>query len=205
MNAAGAVVVALFVASCGGSGNRCSTEPVGSINVFFPGDTPSRDATLVVDRVTPISNGFRYDFRDGSPMTWIARDVLPVAIGKPYRFIVAYRPGAPDASSIMIFDGEMLLFAALTDQTLRLTIPTFELSVGQPVCGSRGSTKCHESLVNLPLKITHGGQAATIHHGDTAQLGDYEIKALTAQRVTYASRCADAGLPAVSLTISRVK
>lgn len=200
------LIALLLLASCGATSLRiCSTEPVGNINVFFPGNTPSRDATLVVDRVTPISNGFRYDFRVGSPMTWIAPDVLPVAIGKPYRFVVDYRPGAPDASSIMVFDGESLLFAALTDQTLRLTIPAFELTVGEAACGSRGSTKCHASLVNLPLKISHGGQSATIHHGEVAHLGDYEIKALTVQRVAYAARCADAGLPAVSVTIARVK
>jgi hypothetical protein len=193
-----AILVALIATSCGGTSNRCSTEPIGSINAF-----PSRDATLVVDRVTPISSGYRYDFRDGTPLTWIGQEALPIATGHSYRFVVDYRPGAPDATSILIFDGETLLFAAVTDQRIRRDIPGFELSVGAAACGSRGSTRCHDALVNLPLLITHAGESQTIHHGQTAQLGDYEVRALTVQRVAYNSRCADAGLSAISIIIRK--
>ena len=200
-----AAIILLLASSCDGASNPCSTEPAGSINAFFPGDTPSRDTTLVVERVTPASEGFRYDFRDGSHLMWIAAEPLPVAVGKSYRFVVQYRPGMPDATGILVFDGDVLVFAALTDQILRFPIPQFEMAIGEPVCDSRGSTKCHESLVNVPLTIAHAGHTVTVHHGETARLGDYEIKALTVQRVRYASRCADAGLPAISFTVRRAR
>ena len=66
-----------------------------------------------------------------------------------------------------------------------------------------GSTRCHESLVNQRVSFTHRGEKATLFHGDKATLGEYEIEVLTAQRVTYASRCADAGLPGIAFTIRR--
>jgi hypothetical protein len=203
--------IAVTLASCAATGDRCSNAPVGNVNAFFAGGEPSRDVAATVATMAPLAEleGFRYEMTDGSRLTWIAKEPIPaLEIGRTYRFVVDYSPGSPDASGILIFDGERLLFAALTDQrpfqhVLREGVPRFTISTGDPACRSRGRTKCHEALVNLPLTIDHAGERKVLYQGERLRMGEFEIHALTAQKVTYASRCADAGLAGVSFTIQR--
>lgn len=203
----------MILASCAGAGDRCSTPPAGSVKVFFSGDEPSREAVAAVAAMVPLAEleGFRYEMSDGSRLTWIAKEPIPaLEIGRTYRFVVDYAPGSPDASGILIFDGERLLFAAPTDQepiqhVLEQGVPRFTIATGDPTCRSRGRTKCHEALVNLPLTVDYAGARKVLYQGERLHMGEFEIHALTSQKVTYASRCADAGLPGVSFTIQRMR
>lgn len=211
MNGPAVLATAMLVASCGSGADVCSTAPLGSTNAFFAGGRPSREVTATVATITPLEDpaGFRYDMTDGTRLTWIAREPLGhVEAGKTYRLVVDYAGGAPDASGILVFDGERLLFAAVTDQTafrrvLRNGIPGFTVAAAESPCASRDRTKCHEAMVNLPLVFEHGGARTALYQGQAARAGDFEIRVLTAQKVRYSSRCADAGLPGVSFTITR--
>ena len=212
MNQLTAFALALVLASCeAGTGAGCSREPVGRVNAFFAGGEASRDVVVTVVSITPLPDlgGFRYEMSDGVRLTWIAREPIPaVAAGGRYRFRVDYAGGSPDASGLLVFENDQLLFAALTDQkpfqhVLRDGISEFAIAMNDASCGSRGRTRCHEALVNLRLSFEHRGETASLFHGEKATLGEFEIEALTAQKVTYASRCADAGLPGVAFTIRR--
>lgn len=214
MNIAALFAVALMLASCAGvADRRCSTPPVGSVKVFFAGGEPGHDVSATVAAVTPLVDlgGYRYDLGDGSRLTWIAKDPIPgVEVGRAYRFVVEYAGGSPDASGILVFERGRLLFASLTDQqpfqhVLKDGIPGFAIALGDLDCPSRGSTKCHEQLVNRPVSITHGGEQRLLIHGSRAVVGEFEVHVLTAQKVKYAPRCADAGLPGVSFTIRRTR
>ena len=185
------------------------------MNAFFAGEQPSRELTATVVAIHPLPDlgGFAYELRDQggttSRLTWIAPAAMSgVDAGSTYRFVVDYAPGFPDASGIVVFDGTTLVFAALSDErlfqrVLRRGIPGFELALGEPGCDSRGATNCHESMTNLPLVVEHGGARDTLHHGEMISIGGYDVQALAVQRIVYSSRCADAGLPAVSLVIAR--
>ena len=220
MNGVVAIVaaVALVATTCGGGADGtdvCSRAPVGSVNAFFVGEQPSRELTATVVGIRPLPDlgGFAYELRDQggttSRLTWIAPAAMSgVHAGSTYRFVVDYAPGFPDASGILVFDGSTLVFAALSDQrlfqhVLRQGIPRFQLALGEPACDSRGATKCHESMTNLRLLVEHGGARDTLHHGETITIGGYDVQALSVQRIVYSPRCADAGLPAVSLVIAR--
>jgi hypothetical protein len=50
-----------------------------------------------------------------------------------------------------------------------------------------------------------GQEHVTLHQGESAQIGSYEIRCLIAQQVTYRAGCADFALHAVSYTIVRQK
>lgn len=212
MNQLTAFALALVLASCeAGTGAGCSREPVGRVNAFFTGGEASRDVVATVTSIAPLPEigGFRYEMADGARLTWIAREPIPhVVAGRRYRFVVEYAGGSPDASGILVFGGDDLLFAALTDQkpfqhVLRDGIPGFTITTEDAGCSSRGSTRCHESLINHRVSFAHRGENASRFHGEKATLGEFEVEVLTAQNVTYASRCADAGLPGIAFTIRR--
>mgnify|MGYP000430354514 CR=1 FL=1 len=192
--------VVLFAACGSAAGDRCDAEPVGSVNAFFVGENASRDVVATVAFIAPLEGlaGFRYDMRDGALLTWIAKEPMANVLAEgTYRFVVDYRGGWPDASSILVFEGDQLIFAAVTDR--ETDIPGLTINVGDASCSSRGRTKCHESLVNVPVIV--GGK--TIYNGESATVGEFEVRVLTAQKVKYSSRCADAGVPTLSFTVAR--
>jgi hypothetical protein len=211
MNLVPALALALLLASCEAPAGRCSTEPAGTTNAFFAGGDASREVVVTVKSMTPLADigGFRYDMTDGSRLTWIAGEpIAALEPGRTARIVVDYSGGSPDASGILVFDGDRLLFAAITDQkpfqhALEQGIPGFVVASGKPVCRSRGRTKCHTELVNVPLTVEHAGERKELYHGERASLGEFEVRVLTAQQVTYSPRCADAGLAGVSLIIER--
>lgn len=203
--------VTFVLASCGAAGDACLREPVGRVNAFFAGQESSRDVRVAVSAIAPLEiGGFRYDMQDGSRLTWLASEpIAGVRVGATYRFVVDYAPGSPDASGILVYEGERLIFAGLSDRSpflrvLKRGIPGFTVALGSPACGSRGRTKCHSALVNLPLVVEHEGARVSLHHGERARVGSFEVRVLTAQKVTYAPRCADAGLPGVAFVAQRV-
>lgn len=197
------LALALLIASCGSAaGDPCDAEPVGSVNVFFVGQSASRDVVATVASITPLDEleGFRYDMTDGARLTWLAKEPMGnVKAGGTYRFGVNYRPGFPDASSVLVYEGDRLTFAAVTD--LETEVPGLLITPGEATCPSRGRTKCHKALVNRPLIV----EGRPFHHGDTARAGGFEVRVLMAQKITYDSRCADAGRPGISFTVTRVE
>lgn len=205
------LVLAMILASCGGAQDRCGNPPKTSVNAFFAGRDASRDVVATVATITPLADigGFRYEMRDGSRLTWIAKEpIAGVVAGRTYRFVVDYAPGFPDASGMLVFENDRMIFAALTDQklldhVLKSGVPDFKIATGEAACSSRGRSKCHEALVNLPLAFEHAGERKVLLQGEKARVGEFEIDALVAQQVTYAPRCGDAGLPGVSFTIRR--
>ena len=213
MNATAALAILALAGSCAAGGDRCSSPSDGSVNAFFPGREPSRDIIATVASITPLEElgGFRYDMTTGERLTWIANvPIAGVAAGGTYRFVVDYRPGFPDAAGILVYERDELFFAALTDQkplqlVLREGVPGFDIALGETTCKSRENSRCHEAIVNLPVTFEHAGSRATVFQRETARLGDFDVRVLTAQSVKYSSRCADAGLPGVSFVIARAK
>jgi hypothetical protein len=207
-----AVLVLIFAAGCASAESPCANEPEGRIVAFFAGGEPSRDVVATVVDVASSEGVHRYRLRAGEPdliLTYRAPEPIPgVTAGGSYRFQVDYSMGSPDASGIIVSHEDRLIFAAVSDQkmgqhVLAEGIPGFEIEALPPACPSRGRTDCHESLINVPMRVRHAGSSVTLHHGEASPLGDFVVRVLTAQEVTYASRCADAGLTGISLSISR--
>jgi hypothetical protein len=213
--ATGALAVLAFVA-CASAEAPCKAEPEGKIVAFFAGGEPSREVVAQVAAIDamPTGAGFGYRLRSrGSEilLTYRAAAAIPgVLEGNEYTFMVDYSPGYPDSSGIVVRKDDELIFAALTDQrpmqhVLKDGIPGFDIELQAAACPSRGRTSCHEALVNRSLRISHRGESAQLHHGEGARLGEFEVRLLTAQSVTYSKNCSDAGLAGVSLFISRAR
>ncbi len=165
---------------------------------------PPPDSGLT-DLVLAESGGGRRQVAFASPT-----GLPPVNEGESYAFRLDYVGGAPDATAIVIRDGEGLLYAAATDQrpgaaVLRDGLPGFTLSLLPAECGSRLESECYEAVRNLGLAVEHAGRRVVLFQGESAVLDDYRVDCLIAQEVTYSSRCADAGLPGVSYVITRLR
>lgn len=196
----------------------CAAEPRGQMVAFLEqGASPlSTRFTGTVVSVTPGSepDAYRYVIRDAAGaerrLAYRAPDgPLPVEPGAAYEFQVDYVGGAPSASGLLIRDRRGLLFAGATDQgigdhVLKEGLPDLALELRPAACPGRPAGECFESITNRPLRVTQGGRPADLLQGQSVRLGPYRVTCLAAQSVVYRSRCADAGLPAVSYLIVRV-
>lgn len=216
----------ILLAACSGNGAdtavagsrnadaRCAREPLAAPRAFFTPGEPSREVTasIVSEEAAPEVRGVRYLLRtpDGESvtLTWIGHERLPLETGRPYRFHVEYVPGWPEAAALVVREGEEIVFASLNDQKPlqrvgREALPGWSFTMLDPGCPSRPPTRCHRSLVNVPVRIAACGGEAALMHGESAQLCGLTVRLLTAQVVEYDARCADAGLPGFALTIAR--
>ena len=109
-----------------------------------------------------------------------------------------------------IADAEGLLFAAVADtglgeHVLRERVPGFRIRLLPPACPSRPEDPCFANVTNLPLEIARGRDVAVAYHGQTVQVGGYEVRVLAAQtRGSGTGRCVDGGVNNVSFIIHRI-
>jgi hypothetical protein len=158
---------------------------------------------------------YRYVIRDanGAERRLVYRapgGPLPLNEGASYEFQVDYVGGAPAVSGLLIHDGTGLLFAGASDQkigahVLKEGVPSFTIALLPPDCSSRGSDTCYDAITNVPLQVRAQGASVELHNGESGNLGSYRVTCLAAQAVAYNSRCADAGVPAVSYVIARAQ
>ena len=171
----------------------------GTLEAFVPVEGP-RPGRLTVrlddpDRVEIIE----YLFPD---------DGVGFPIGKRLRFEVEQVAGFPSYSGITIADERGLLLAAASDgkpgrAVLRDGVAGFEISLGEPSCPPRSANRCYDEITNLPLEIRTGASTLVLMQGEVGQIEAFRARCLTAQRVVYSDRCADAGLIGVSYLIVR--
>ena len=190
----------------------CEREPDRAAQAFIVGQEIGtvriRGTLTAVDELGDLGGwNYRFETAEGeSTLRWMSDAPLPLAAGAEYAVRSDYFPGFPDASGLLIHQEDSVFFASLTDQkpgqrALRDGIPGFEIDTRPGDCASREPTRCHEALVNVPVRIAHCGQTIQLHHGEAGRLCGAEIRVLVAQEVEYSRECADAGLPGVSLTI----
>jgi hypothetical protein len=175
----------------------------------------ARFAGTLVSRADLEPDVYRYVIRDatGGERRLVYRapgGPLPLDEGRSYEFQVDYVGGAPAASGLLVRDAAGLVFAGASDQrlgshVLKDGISPFTLAVLPPSCSSRRSDTCFDAITNVPLQVRTEGASVELHNGESARLGPYRVTCLTAQAVAYSSRCADAGLPAVSYVIARAE
>jgi hypothetical protein len=135
---------------------------------------------------------------------------VPVEVGSSYEFELDRVGGMPTASGLIVRDQQGLVFAGASDQdigshVLEAGVPGFGLELLASSCPSRGEGDCFDAVFNRPLQVSFGGGTVTLHQGESAQLGGYEVRCLIAQQVKYRASCADFALYAVSYTIGRLK
>ena len=205
------VVVALLfaaVARCDTlppANDRCAAPPAGNAVAFFEAQ-PMGEVSLhaTVERITAKDGatvyelgGRRLHYRSDAPIPGIHENAA-------YDFVLDYRPGFPSASTLTISDERGVLFVAVTAQQPK-DIAGFQFTMTDAGCPSRPHNGCYDAIVNQKLRVARSGQSVELMNGESAPLDGYRVRVLTAQRVTYNKNCADAGLDAVSFTISREK
>lgn len=197
---------------------RCEAPPLGRMVVFerVPLDVGSWtfEATVqtwvpppdsgLTDLILEEPGGKRREVAFASPT-----GLPPIRKGARYTFRLDYWGGEPDALAIVIHDGDGLLYAAATDErpgaaVLRDGVPGFTISLLPAECDSRLQNTCYEAVRNVGLAVEHQGRRAVLFQGESAVLDRYRVDCLIAQKITYSSRCADAGLPGVSYVITRL-
>ena len=200
------------------SRNDCDALPAGRVIAFFGSEAkpPSRLHGRVEQIVTiETSKGYAYDVlgEEGARhrLTYRASEPLPgVVEGGEYDFDVEYVGGYPAASAIIVSDSRGVLFVGVTDQApkqhvLKTGIDGFEVTVVASECPTRPHSRCYDAIVNQKLRVTRQSKAVLLMNGQSAFLDGYQVRVLTAQKVTYRKGCADAGLDGVSFTIAREK
>jgi hypothetical protein len=183
-------------------------EPAPPLSARFAG-------VLVASSPGSEPDAYRYVIRDASGaerrLAYRAPGgPLPLRNGGSYEFQVDYVGGSPAASGLLIRDQAGLLFIGASDQRLGSHVlkkgsPPFTLALLPAACSSRRSDTCLDAVVNLPLQVRSADGSVELHNGESARLGTFRVTCLTAQAVSYSSRCADAGLPAVSYMIVRAE
>ena len=179
------------------------------MRAFFTGENPPRVLRATVVRIETLepSVAFAYDLRDDAGsmhrLTWRAREPMQgVAEGAPYEFEVEFVGGSPPISSIVVRDGRGLVFAAFAGQTPR-NMEGFTIALRDSGCPSRAHGECYDSIVNQKLVVSRGTETVELMNGQAGELGGYRVYVLTAQKVTYNGRCADAGVDGVAVAVSR--
>jgi hypothetical protein len=194
----------------------CTTEAIGTVFAAVEGDSRVGviSFTGIVESVTP--RGDRYHDRivviaDGKRYTVLfsAPDKqLPVVVSKEYTFEIHHQGGFPSANSIVLSDGDGMIFTAVTDWSLGANVlrdgPSgFKLSSGPGDCNSRTVNSCYESIIHTQLSVYIDGANVTLLHGESGRISGYLVRCLTCQEIVYTATCADAGLSGVSYFIER--
>lgn len=197
----------------GRTADACTAEPLVAFDASL--DVPMSETTLefegVLESSDPADEFGRVSYRftsSGGPRRLVVRGAtLPLRDGASYAVRVERVGGSPPASGLLVRDANGLVFAAASDQTigglvLAGGVPGFALRLENSTCASRGAGECFRAAVNRPLRVQHGDASATLHHGDVARLGAFDVRCLIAQQVEYGG-CPDFALHAVSFTIAR--
>lgn len=196
--------------------DACDREPEVSFRAFFvtPGQEVVRRTRGSITSVRSVEGGFfLVTLRDTLGQIQSLRyrgtgGAVPFRVGSSYDIRIDLVASVPPASALVVRDAAGLLFAAATDeavgkQVLTDGLPKIQVELLPSGCRSRARETCYESITNAILRVTHGGESADLFNGQTSRLGPYHIRCLTAQKVKYSSRCADAGLPSLSYVIAR--
>jgi len=197
--------------------DRCRAEPAGEVRVYLEGvsDTPSARFTGEIVAIAPADDlGFMHlEVREASGQSRRIALHLPggataLKAGLRAAFRIDVVPGVPGASALVIRDDQGLVLAAASDQApgaavLRDGLEGFSLSLDPTTCPSRPHDACLVSVANRRLRARHSGGVVALYHGESAWLGRWRVRCLTAQAVKYARGCADVALFGVSYVIAR--
>lgn len=211
MNCRLGLAVTLFLIRCAQAAPpACSAPPEPAVIAFFEEEAstgePKRVAAVVekIDEVEP-GKVYRYLLREGEGqrvLVWRGGPPLSgVEGGKRYTFELDYRPGFPDAFTLTVDDGALLL-AAMSGQRV-FQPPGFEVVPLDSNCPSREKDRCYESIQNRALRFSRSGREVTLFQGQQESLDGFAVHVLVAEIVKYDSRCADAGRPAFCYIIQR--
>ena len=196
--------------------DACAAEPLTPFDVSAMDFDPSAGLAGTLQAVPPPDEFGRtiLTVRDASGAEHRLALTLPpgssvsIAPGAKVTIHLERVGGWPSASALVVEDDAGLLFAGASDQAigalvLKGGISGFTFELFDQGCASRAHDNCIASVTNLGLRVTHGGESATLHHRDTATLGGFEVRCLVAQHATYTGRCQDYALQGVSFTIAR--
>lgn len=196
------------------SADPCVAEPLAAFDASL--DIPMSESAVefegVLEAVDPVDEfgrvSYRFTSAAGPRRVMVRGGTLPLRAGASYQVRVERVGGSPPASGLLIQDGGGLVFAAASDQTigghvLGGGVPGFALRLEDAGCASRGAGECFRAAVNRVLRVQHGDASATLHHGDGARLGAFDVRCRVAQQVDYGGGCPDFALHAVSFTIAR--
>jgi len=183
--------------------DRCAAPPAGNAVAFIEGQ-PMGEISLhaAVDRITAKDGATVYDL---GPRRLVYRSDGPIPglrENTAYDFVLDYRPGYPSASTLTISDERGVMFVAMTSQQPK-DIAGFQFTMTDGGCSSRTHNRCYDAIVNQRLHVAHKDKSVDLMNGESAPLGGYRVRVLTAQKVKYNSNCADAGIDGVSFTILR--
>ncbi|HEY6866023.1 MAG TPA: hypothetical protein VI792_02135, partial [Candidatus Eisenbacteria bacterium] len=164
--------VTAFLAAPDGTGSYTITGTVAA----FPAPEPQGLSTLTIHDGQGVDHVLSYE---------VPGQTLPVQQGQAYTFSIEHMGRFPVASALRISDGNGLLFAGVSDiavgsLVLAGGIPGFGFTLMPATCESRPVSECYDALRNAPLHVTHGGAAADLMNGESADLGGYRVTCLTA-------------------------
>lgn len=197
--------------------SRCLTEPVGEVRVYPEAATDSLTTTFVgeITAIAPADDlGFAHlEVREASGhlvrfALHVPGGTAPLRVGLRAAFRIDVVNGVPGASAIVVRDDQGLVLAAASDQlpgaaVLRDGLEGFTLILDPTLCPSRPHDACLESVSNRKLHVRHSAGEVALYHGESASIGRWRVRCLTAQSAKYAHGCADVALFGVSYVIAR--
>lgn len=212
------VLLAAQPDTCSTSGppvDPCRAEPLPTFVAYIEGQSgPTyrrHEPGAAFRAARPLEDGFvrlSFGLSNGDSMAVRIRSPLaewPLVAAGLYDVTVEFVGGSPSLSGFVIADASGPIAAGASDQRPggrifpgASPLPDLVLAMSPTSCASRPHGQCYESIVNQRLRVNRGDEPLDLVHGESAEVGGYQLTCLAAQEVDYAPRCADAGLVAFS-------
>jgi hypothetical protein len=138
--------------------------------------------------------------------------ILPLDTGVEYLLIYNADYYGYNIESLYIYQGNMLIFAGVTDTSADGYFEEYEKNLPFNVKQNAlltdhyaGSSECVDGIFNTEISFTARGDGSILilHQGQTERLGKYSISLPVAQKVYYNQNCCDYFLHGFSYMISR--
>ena len=151
-------------------------------------------------------------------ITALIADEIKLTSGEVYKIISEFYPGWPRTYGLIISQDGDLIFAGLSDwqldgriniddayfpisnqpitvkQARVLTDHYFERRLGESICRT----------TNTEMVFSCNGKNITLHQGESAMLGDYDVNLRVAREIQWVLPPTDAGQNGISYTITKV-
>src|SRR5688572_18254973 len=173
-----ALAATLFLIQCAQAAPpACSAPSEPAVIAFFEEEASTGEpkrVTAVVEKIDEVERGnvYRYLLREAAgPRVLVWRGGPPLAqvdAGKRYTFELDYRPGFPDAFTLTVDDGALLLAANSAQRVFQP--PGFEVVPVDSDCPSREKDRCYESIQNRALRFSRNGGEVTLFQGQQETL-----------------------------------
>jgi hypothetical protein len=140
-----------------------------------------------------------------------AADNISMVAGEEYKIDHVYYAGWPYIYHFIIYENESVIFLGITDWSINnrfylsdflpIKIEQTKILTNHYIIG--GESDFWTRKTNTEITFTLDGKSVTLHQGQSAILGDYNITLLIAREIEYPPICYDCAQNGISYVISR--